>query len=95
MDRESQQVRADVERAESLFEHALFNFGSDLVRERYPDLEWWQAVDRFLIDKYRWLPTQVRELSKADRRLLLIDQIHGEWRNAQPTEGGSPDADFR
>lgn len=30
-----------------------------------------ESIYRYIIDKYNWLPSQVRELTKEDLRLLL------------------------
>jgi hypothetical protein len=41
--------------------------------EGYKDLIGLDAVYRFLIDKYHWLPEQVRSLSVEDLNMLLSD----------------------
>lgn len=46
--------------------------GDDIAqRENYIGLKGREAVFRYLIDKYRWLPEQVRGLSDNDLSLLL------------------------
>lgn len=37
----------------------------------YDNLNELDAIYRYLIDKYNWLPSQVRELTKEDLLLLL------------------------
>ena len=47
----------------------------DIIAEKqgYPNLSGMDAVHRYLIDKYHWLPDQVRSLSVEDLQLLLDD----------------------
>lgn len=40
-------------------------------KQGYPNLCGMEAVHRYLIDKYHWLPDQVRSLSVEDLQLLL------------------------
>jgi predicted metal-dependent enzyme (double-stranded beta helix superfamily) len=40
-------------------------------QEGYPGLEGIKAIYRYLIDKYRWLPDDVRKLDNEDLHLLL------------------------
>lgn len=40
-------------------------------QEGYVGLKGMEAVFRYIIDQYRWLPEQVRSLSTEDLRLLL------------------------
>ncbi len=46
--------------------------GDTIARDQgYEDLRGMDAVFRYLIDKYHWLPHQVRNLSVEDLSLLL------------------------
>ena len=48
--------------------------GDQIAQDQgYKDLYGMDAVYRFLIDKYHWLPDQVRRLSTDDINLLLCD----------------------
>jgi hypothetical protein len=40
-------------------------------KEGYVGLKGMEAVFRYIVDQYRWLPQQVRSLSKEDLQLLL------------------------
>jgi hypothetical protein len=41
------------------------------VKEGYVGLEGIEAVYRYIIDKYNWLPDQVRKISGDDLQILL------------------------
>jgi hypothetical protein len=46
--------------------------GNDIAqREGYVGLKGREAVCRYLVDKYRWLPGQVRDFDDDDMSLLL------------------------
>lgn len=50
----------------------LERIGDHIVeKEGYLGLKGIQAVHRYLIDKYRWQPDEVRKLSSEDLHLLL------------------------
>lgn len=40
-------------------------------KEGFRHLNEVQAIHRFLMDKHHWLPSQVRQLSEEDMRILL------------------------
>ena len=68
------------ERTERLFVaegemKAVFSRLGDQIAldQEYEDLHGMDAVYRYLIDKYRWLPHQVRALSIEDLSLLFDD----------------------
>ncbi len=68
------------ERTERLFVaegemKAVFSRLGDQIAldQGYEDLHGMDAVHRYLIDKYRWLPHQVRALSIEDLSLLFDD----------------------
>jgi len=41
------------------------------IKERYVGLNGMEAVYRYLVDKYKWLPEQVRNFSNEDLHMLL------------------------
>jgi len=46
--------------------------GDEIAKDQgYSDLRGLDAVCRYLVDRYHWLPQQVRNLSVDDLRLLL------------------------
>lgn len=66
------------ERAEKQFiaegeqKHVFSMLGDTIARDHeYEDLRGIDAVYRYLIDKYHWLPHEVRALSVEDLSLLL------------------------
>lgn len=68
------------ERTEKLFVaegemKAVFSrLGDQIAKDQgYDSLHGMDAVHRYLIDKYHWLPHQVRSLSVDDLALLLDD----------------------
>ena len=53
-------------------ENKLVIIGNHIaVKESYVGLEGMEAVYRYIIDKYRWLPDQVRNISGEDLHILL------------------------
>lgn len=51
---------------------SLEKIGDSIVqKEGYVGLTGMEAIQRYLVDKYRWLPEQVRSLSDEDLHLLL------------------------
>ena len=53
-------------------ERKLVSIGSHIaVKEGYVGLEGIEAVYRYIIDKYSWLPDQVRKISGDDLQILL------------------------
>ena len=55
----------------------LRHFASSLRRNGEEDLDHLDVIRLRLIEKYHWLPSQVRSLSDADIRLCL----HTEWQS--------------
>lgn len=48
--------------------------GDEIAKKHgYKKLHGMDAIYRYLIDKYHWLPNQVRSLSTEDLQLLLDD----------------------
>jgi hypothetical protein len=60
--------------------YALEVFGDALAkREGYrdPELQGMEAVYFFLIQKFHWLPKDVRAMSAAEIRFVLKEEMHG------------------
>lgn len=58
--------------AEGEMKSVFSMLGDTIAKDQgYEDLRGMDAVHRYLIDKYHWLPHQVRNLSVEDLSLLL------------------------
>ncbi|MCG8687988.1 MAG: hypothetical protein MI892_24150 [Desulfobacterales bacterium] len=58
--------------AEGEMKYVFSMLGDTIAKDQgYEDLRGMEAVYRYLIDKYHWLPHQVRSLSVEDLSLLL------------------------
>ncbi len=58
--------------AEGEQKHVFSMLGDTIAKDMgYEDLRGMDAIFRYLIDKYRWLPHQVRSLSVEDLSLLF------------------------
>ena len=50
----------------------IARLGDEIAKEKgYKDLKGLEAIHRYLIDKYKWLPYQVRSLTIDELQLLL------------------------
>ena len=59
-------------------------FGDFLAeREQYKSVEGLDAVHFFLVHKFNWLPSQVKNMTTDDIRFILSEEMH-EW--AMPEE---------
>lgn len=55
----------------------LICFGDHLAKkEKYKALEGMDAIHYYLIQKYHWLPSQVKSLNYNDLRFLLAEEMH-------------------
>ena len=53
-------------------------FGDHIAkREKYKEHDGMDAVHFYLIQKYHWLPSQVRAMSHADLRFVLDEEMSG------------------
>lgn len=60
--------------AEGEMKAVFSRLGDQIAQDQgYEDLRGMDAVYRYLIDKYKWLPHQVRSLSLEDLSLLFDD----------------------
>ncbi|MBU0971231.1 MAG: hypothetical protein KKC20_11325 [Proteobacteria bacterium] len=60
--------------AEGEMKAVFSRLGDQIAKDQgYEDLHGMDAVFRYLIDKYKWLPHQVRSLSIEDLSLLFDD----------------------
>ena len=58
--------------AEAQLKSAISEQGEKIAKDQdYKNLNGLEAVHRYLIDRYHWLPDQVRSLSVDDLNLLL------------------------
>jgi len=58
--------------------HVLELFGDEIAsREKYKELAGMNAIHFYLIQKYRWLPSQVKSMSRDDILLVLSQEISG------------------
>lgn len=55
-------------------------FGDELAkREKFHSVDGMDAIYLYLVNKYRWLPRDVRSLSFEDLRFLLSEEMHS-WK---------------
>ncbi|MGV1097818.1 hypothetical protein ACUUL3_00210 [Thiovibrio sp. JS02] len=58
--------------------YSLNRFGDHIAkREKYKELKGIDAVHFYLIQKYHWLPSQVRSMSDDDLRFVLTEEMQG------------------
>jgi len=71
-------ARKGLHRAESDIMYSIECFGDYLAnREGYKEVYGIESVYYYLIQKYKWLPAQVRALNIEDLHLLLTEEMHG------------------
>ncbi|MBW1702387.1 MAG: hypothetical protein JRJ69_07865 [Deltaproteobacteria bacterium] len=59
---------------EGHLKYHLARLGDKIAKDQgYSHLDGLEAVYRYLIDKYNWLPDQVKRLSVYDLKMLLDD----------------------
>jgi len=62
-------------------------FGDHLAkREKYKSLDGIEAVHYYLVQKYNWMPAQVRALNFEDLKFLLTEEMHN-WTLPQEARG--------
>ncbi|MDX6383022.1 MAG: hypothetical protein QOK48_595 [Blastocatellia bacterium] len=58
--------------------YCLDVFGDELAkRQGYKDIDGMEAVDFYLINKFHWLPSQVRAMTPEDKRFVLTEEMSG------------------
>jgi hypothetical protein len=71
-------ARKGLHRAEGDVMYSIDCFGDYLAkREGYKNLDGIDAVHYYLIQKYKWFPSQVRALNVEDLEFLLKEEMHG------------------
>jgi hypothetical protein len=58
--------------------YQLIRFGDYIAkREKYKEHKGIDAIHFYLIEKYHWLPSQVKSLNDDDLRFVLSEEMHG------------------
>jgi len=56
----------------------LHCFGDCIAtREKYKHYDGIEAVSFYVVQKYHWLPSQVRSMNWEDLKFLLAEEMHG------------------
>lgn len=59
-------------------EYHLHVFGDELsARYKYKSVSGIEAVDYHLMQKYHWLPSQIRAMTAEDKRFALSEEMQG------------------
>ena len=75
---EQEEVLKRLQEAEGNLAYCLCVFGDTIAnREKYKDLDGLDAVRFYFIQKYRWLPRDVRAMSYEDMRFVLSQEMAG------------------
>jgi hypothetical protein len=63
---------------EAKLNYVLLLFGNELAkRQKYKNYDGLDAIHFYLINKYKWIPSQVKSLDKEEIRFLLQDEMEG------------------
>lgn len=63
-------------KSEGEYRYHLIRFGDHIAeREAYKKHKGLDAVHFYLVEKYRWLPSQVKSLNDADLKFLLAEEM--------------------
>ena len=91
MSKERNQTRLDLHVAYGKLAFNLECFGDDLAKKRkYKGHEGMDAIHFYLVEKYHWLPSQVKALNFEDLHFLLEEEMSGwtlpaDSRDLKPT----------
>lgn len=72
------QTLKDLYRIEGDLDYLLCVFGEEIAkREDYKNLDGFEAIHFYLVQKHSWLPGDVRAMSREDLRFVLCQEMEG------------------